>query len=360
MTEENATGAISAQIYQIIGLRELIDKAFPPANSSREVGELMLAMTTALAMVEPIKPAGHNTFHKYRYLTIGQVVDAARNAFSAAGVAFVPTVRNVQVSRDTYPDDNGRAKMQTYCLVELELRFYYGEQWIATHWRGEGIDNGDKAYNKAYSAALKQGLMKTLLIGDEEDADGDSPERLAPQKTTSGRPKQNERPKVGPDRPMRNSRSSAPDDDGAELANLIKKFHALIGAGELADTFKDAIKDRWGIESIKDADVRKLGALCDALASKAHTGDGVTERGAYMAGLLAEWSPDDNEPESQERQPTVGGPCEFCGESIDDPEHHGDGICAPPDECPLCGGDPLIGGHGIGICGTDDNAEGGE
>lgn len=349
--DETAMAQAASTLYELLGLRDTLDKALPrELNRSAEIGELAAAMAKALSYVESVKPAGHNTFHHYHYVTIGQVSELARDAFSRAELGFFPTVKNVHVDRQQYPDDNGRSKMQTYCLVELEFMFVYGEQWLKTAWRGEGVDSGDKAYNKAYSAALKQGLMKTLLIGDEEDGDGQSPQRAA----TAPRQKRERKPKraQAPAEPKESARD--------ELARLVKKFHAIIGPGELAERFKGEVKARWGIESITGADPRKLGALCDALAQKNHKGDGsgLTERAAYMVELMAEWNPAaTGEPGSQERAKIVGMPCEHCGELLLEPDAHGEGICAPPEQCPICGGDPLVGGHGVDICHPNSEEE---
>lgn len=47
------------------------------------------------------------------------------------------------------------------------------------------LDSSDKAFNKAYSAVLKQALQKTFLLSSadavEEDPDAESPERHTPQ-----------------------------------------------------------------------------------------------------------------------------------------------------------------------------------
>ena len=112
-----------------------------------------------------VAKSGRNTFHNYDYATESDVADALRQHLAAEGVCIFPSVVDAKV--ETVQDRNKSATMAT---VTLELTFIDGESgdMITTTWIGQGIDQGDKAYYKAYTGAFKYGLMKTFLVSTGE------------------------------------------------------------------------------------------------------------------------------------------------------------------------------------------------
>jgi len=119
-----------------------------------------------------VAKSGRNEFHKYDYATESDVADALRQHLAAEGVCIFPSVVDAKV--ETVQDRNKSASMAT---VTLELTFVDGESGdtMVTRWIGQGIDQGDKAYYKAYTGAFKYGLMKTFMVSTGEEPEADEP-----------------------------------------------------------------------------------------------------------------------------------------------------------------------------------------
>lgn len=71
---------------------------------------------------------------------------------------------------------NGKAGVDKHVAIQMEYTFYAedGSKVTVGPIPAEGIDSGDKATNKALSAALKYALIQTFSIPTEDTVDGDS------------------------------------------------------------------------------------------------------------------------------------------------------------------------------------------
>lgn len=116
-----------------------------------------------------------NTFDKYQFRGIDDVLNALSPILSRHGVIIMPSVltseiRTVQTSQ---------GKPQNHAKVEVEYTLYDAEGDAITHkFVGEGMDRGDKSINKACTAAYKYFLFECFCIPVQgtPDADKDSPE----------------------------------------------------------------------------------------------------------------------------------------------------------------------------------------
>lgn len=117
----------------------------------------------------------------YKFRRVEDVADAARNAFAELGIIMVPrTVERIDTVRLTSGNKN------LYCCdLLVEFTFYgpAGDTIVGSVW-GEGTDSGDKATQKAVTAALKSMLTPTFLITDSAD---DSEAHTVEETTTSQR-----------------------------------------------------------------------------------------------------------------------------------------------------------------------------
>lgn len=195
---------------------------------------------------------GRNAFHNYDYVTESDLVDELRHRLAAHGVAILPSVVDHVVTATTE-----RGKSSSLATVTLELTFVDGESGdlMVTRWIGQGMDQGDKAYYKAYTGAFKYGLMKTFLISTGDDPEQD--EQDAPVKPVKPAPQQRE------DRRQRQQTApaAAPRQDPSELTEsfklLNKLWHAVVtdaleGDKEAVDAVRDAVKTKAGVESWRD------------------------------------------------------------------------------------------------------------
>lgn len=147
-------------------------------TTSDTIGDIAKRIAKAMEEVQTLKPEGWNAFHKYNYFEITQVMSEARRVLAKNGVVFFPTV--TEVHEEVLRGVGNKADSYRF-LVTLTTRFIAAEsgEYLENVWKSEGVDTGDKALNKAYTAAIKQCLQKTLLIGGDADPDGLAPEKDA-------------------------------------------------------------------------------------------------------------------------------------------------------------------------------------
>jgi hypothetical protein len=82
---------------------------------------------------------------------------------------------------------------QAHVRMSVEFRFYHLDgSYVSCTTTGEAMDTGDKASNKAMSAALKYALFQTFCIPEEDpkaDTEADEPEPTATRKGPKSSPK---------------------------------------------------------------------------------------------------------------------------------------------------------------------------
>ena len=124
------------------------------------------------ALVADVQAVGKdhtNTFHKYKYRSVDDLMAALHPLLSKHGVAVIPQYSEYQVHQL-----GGKE-----CRVTLKLSL----NWVAadgssltTTTYGEGIDNGDKATYKAMAGAIKYAILQTLMVPTEETRGKQDPE----------------------------------------------------------------------------------------------------------------------------------------------------------------------------------------
>jgi hypothetical protein len=133
-------------------------------------------LAKVLADSEPIDKDARNDQQGYNYRSLDQVVATVRLACRKHGVVPVPTV--LEQSRHEYATRSGGT--MHVCICTMQTTFYAPDgSSVSAVTIGEGADSGDKASNKAMSAAQKYGLLQTFLLGAEIDGDAESPEERA-------------------------------------------------------------------------------------------------------------------------------------------------------------------------------------
>lgn len=109
---------------------------------------------------------GRNSFHNYDYVTESDLVEALRPHLAKLKISIFPTVERYETK-----EVQERNKAATLATVELAISFIDGESgdMMTVKWAGQGIDQGDKAFYKAYTGAYKYALMKTFMISTGEE-----------------------------------------------------------------------------------------------------------------------------------------------------------------------------------------------
>lgn len=116
-----------------------------------------------------------NPQQRYKFRGIDAVMNALNPALIKNKVFVVPEV--LEQSREERTSAKGG--LLIYSIVKVRYSFYAEDGSSVTACVvGEGMDSGDKATNKAMSAAFKYACFQTFCIPTEEmkDSEDDSPE----------------------------------------------------------------------------------------------------------------------------------------------------------------------------------------
>jgi hypothetical protein len=127
-----------------------------------------------------------NQAQGFAFRGIDQFVNALYPALVANGVFMVP--RCVSQSSEVREVERGSGKKGFDKIVTLMMEYDFfaedGSKVTIGPIPAEGLDSGDKATNKALSAALKYALIQTFTVPtkDMEEADRESPQLAPPPK----------------------------------------------------------------------------------------------------------------------------------------------------------------------------------
>lgn len=132
-------------------------------------------MAQAIQKVAAVGKDGYNEQQSFRFRSIEAITTAARDVFKELNIAVVPHM--VFVTDVPQPMKNGQPHGYR-CVIEAAYYFYAPDgSYVMAQTVGEGVDWGDKAANKAMSAAFKYALMQVLCIGEaSDDSDASSPQ----------------------------------------------------------------------------------------------------------------------------------------------------------------------------------------
>lgn len=114
---------------------------------------------------------GQNTFDNYKFRSIDDVYNRVQPVLARNGVFFFPEV--LESHESTVMSKNGAA--QTRIKQKIRYTFLADDgSSFQTVVEGEAIDRGDKATNKAMTAALKYMLIQVFCIAIEGQDDADT------------------------------------------------------------------------------------------------------------------------------------------------------------------------------------------
>ena len=144
-----------------------------------------------MADIGAVSKDRRNEQQKYAFRGIEDFYKAAHPAFVKHGVFCVPEVVEHTFSEFEKPGYEGKTTIWRHVTIKVRHRFY-GPQgdFVDVVTVGEGLDNSDKATNKAMSGAMKYALIELFSVPTEdvEDSDRTTPERPAVKPRTFTKP----------------------------------------------------------------------------------------------------------------------------------------------------------------------------
>lgn len=143
-------------------------------------GMIYKKMSEVMKDIGAIGKDQKNQAQGFKFRGIDQFVNSLYPALVKHGVFMAPrSIQHTQELRDVVRG-NGKQGVDKHVSILMEYRFYAedGSSVTIGPIPAEGLDSGDKATNKALSAALKYALIQTFSIPTEDmaEADLESPE----------------------------------------------------------------------------------------------------------------------------------------------------------------------------------------
>lgn len=150
-------------------------------------GELIyVKISKVMADIGAVGKNRKNQQQNYAFRGIEDFYNAAHPAMVANGVFCCPEVLVREEYRFTKANDRGGETTWLHVTLKVRHRFYCEDgSYIDVTTVGEGLDNSDKASNKAMSGAMKYALIELFSVPTEdvEDADRTTPEQGVKPKT---------------------------------------------------------------------------------------------------------------------------------------------------------------------------------
>lgn len=116
-----------------------------------------------------------NSAQGFKFRGIDQFVNSLYPALTKHGVFMAPRCVSEQHELKEVTRGSGKAGIDKHVTIMMEYDFFAedGSKVTVGPIPAEGLDSGDKATNKALSAALKYALIQTFSIPTEDMAEGD-------------------------------------------------------------------------------------------------------------------------------------------------------------------------------------------
>lgn len=118
----------------------------------------------------------------YNYRGIDAVMNVFQPLLAKHKVFVVPSVLESEREERT----TAKCANLIYSILRVNYKFYAEDgTFVEATVQGEGMDSGDKASNKAMSAAFKYAMFQVFCIPTEEmkDSDAETPEESVPKHT---------------------------------------------------------------------------------------------------------------------------------------------------------------------------------
>lgn len=145
-------------------------------------------MSDVMKDVKAVTKDQKNIAQGFKFRGIDQFVNALYPALTKHGVFMTPRATSYTHELKEVTRGSGKAGVDKHVSIMMEYDFYAedGSKVTVGPVPAEGLDSGDKATNKALSAALKYALIQTFSVPTEDmaEADFESPELGASKSKT--------------------------------------------------------------------------------------------------------------------------------------------------------------------------------
>ena len=194
----------------------------------------------AMAEIGAIAKTQTNKFDRYQFRGIDDLYNALHGPLSRFGLFIVPHEVKTVTTR-VVETQAGKTQLETTMVVRYRI---YGPDgsFVEAESEGVGMDRGDKASNKAQTAAFKVLCFQAFMppIEDGSDSERESPER-APPRERKASPLEMARRALYNDVKARRDTALTPDtgvSDGDFMVEVSRHMFAEEGAQTVEDVNK--------------------------------------------------------------------------------------------------------------------------
>lgn len=175
-------------------------------DTTASPGQIHSAIVAIMASGPSVAKSKTNTQQNYRFRGIDDLYLEMQPLMAKHGVHVTPhrVVEDSLFERPYQKKVDGRDVTGTIIHVRtrIEFRFWHCDgSYVSVETTGEAMDHGgDKASNKAMSAAMKYALVMTFSIPTDEpiDTEHESPDAGSARPAASSKPGRPQRPPPGP------------------------------------------------------------------------------------------------------------------------------------------------------------------
>lgn len=139
-------------------------------------------LTLVMDEVGRIPKNGRNDFHHYDYVMESDITDKVRESFTKHGLVLIPDTEELSI-RERIDKDGVLVPDITRLKIKITIFDAETAESISFKVYGEGLDSGDKGIYKAFTGAMKYGLLKSLLIptGDDPEQENSHEKQMRSQ-----------------------------------------------------------------------------------------------------------------------------------------------------------------------------------
>lgn len=217
-----------------------------------ESPKIFSAMIKIMDEVGAVGKDRKNESQGYKFRGIDDMLNAMHPAFTKHGVFMVPRVKNESHELKEVTRGSGKPGIDKHVHLSVEFDFVAddGSKVTVGPITSEGLDSGDKATNKALSAALKYALIQTFCIPTEDMEDGDKTTQVI------------EKPKAQP--PKQQAAPATPAAPKLVTQPQLTRLFAMMNEkGLTKEDFKQFCENnKWNIQSSKELTQAQYNLIC--------------------------------------------------------------------------------------------------
>lgn len=226
-------------------------------------GKIYAAISAVMKDCGFVAKDSRNPQQNYKYRGIDAVMNALNPALIKNKVFVVPEMLE-QTREERHTSKGG---LLIYSICRMKYTFYTEDgSCVSAVVTGEGMDSGDKATNKAMSAAFKYACFQTFCIPTEEmyDSEMDSPEPVQKTSNTGGKASQKTSGASG---------KAAESSKKQELSGDLQRYiHDIVNKYQ-EHKLMEQIRKKFGVNNVSEM-TKEQGEKCAAMLNafdSAHT-----------------------------------------------------------------------------------------